>query len=117
MTLRQLARMTAGYADYVAEPRMDDAKYAEPFRRGPRRTPRLSNDKPLVYQPGTNWNYPHTDYVILGLAIEKATGRIDGELLPERCSSRSGWTNTGEPRTAEIPDRRCTPSPPNAASS
>ena len=31
--------------------------------------------KPLYYPPGTNWNYAHTNYVILGLALEKITGK------------------------------------------
>ena len=32
-------------------------------------------DRPLLYQPGTNWNYAHTNFVILGMALDKITGR------------------------------------------
>ncbi len=37
--------------------------------------------KPLLYEPGTNWNYAHTNYVLLGKALEKATGEDMPKLL------------------------------------
>ena len=78
VTLGQLAQMTSGYVDYViGNTAMNDALYADPFRRWTvRRHPRATpSHKPLLYEPGTNWNYAHTNYVMLGLALEKATGQ------------------------------------------
>ncbi len=32
-------------------------------------------DQPLLYEPGTNWDYAHTNYVLLSLALQEITGR------------------------------------------
>lgn len=105
VTIGQLAQMTSGYSDYVADPRMADAQYAQPFRQWtPAELIAYSTDKPLVYAPGTNWNYSHTNYVILGLVIEKATGRSVDDLLQDLVLEPLGLENTGDPGTAAIPE-------------
>ncbi|GAA3705935.1 serine hydrolase domain-containing protein [Microlunatus aurantiacus] len=105
VTIGQLAQMTSGYADYVADPLMADAQYAEPFRPWtPEELIAYSTGKPLVYAPGTNWNYSHTNYVILGLVIEKATGRSVDDLLQEKVLGPLGLENTEDPGTAAIPE-------------
>ena len=83
VTLGQLAQMTSGYVDYViGNTAMNDALYAHPFRHWT--TDELlafAVNKPLLYAQGTNWNYAHTNYVILGLALEKITGRSDDMII------------------------------------
>ena len=59
--------------------------------------------KPLLYEPGTNWNYAHTNYVLLGLALEKATGQEMPKLLSDKVLRPLGLTNTVNSITAEIP--------------
>ena len=79
VTLRQLAQMTSGYTDYViGNAEFDAALYTDPFRQWePEELLGFATSKPLLYAPGTNWNYAHTNYVILGMALEKATGEDD----------------------------------------
>ncbi len=105
VTLRQLAQMTSGYPDYVlGNQAFTDALYADPFRQWS--TGELLSqavDRPLLYPPGTNWNYAHTDYVLLGLAIEKATGRSMTDLLAEQVLDPLGLSGTTASDTAEIP--------------
>ena len=105
VTLRQLAHMTSGYVDYVlGNTAMNDAMYADPFRAWT--TDELlafAVDKPLLYEPGTNWNYAHTNYVLLGLALEKATGRPMSDLLAERVLQPLGLTDTVASESAAIP--------------
>ena len=60
-------------------------------------------NQPLLYEPGTNWNYAHTNYVILGLALEKATGQKMADLLQENVLGPLGLKNTVPNLTAEIP--------------
>ncbi len=105
VTLRQLAQMTSGYADYViGNTAMNDALYADPFRDWT--TDDLLGfavSQPLLYEPGTNWNYAHTNYVLLGLALEKATGRPMADLLAERVLRPLGLDRHRPSSTADIP--------------
>ncbi|MET4611286.1 CubicO group peptidase (beta-lactamase class C family) [Rhodococcus sp. PvR044] len=104
VTLGQLAQMTSGYPDYVlGATEFDAAIYADPFRRWtPEELIAPSTAKPLLYEPGTNWNYAHTNYVILGLALEKITGKRMTDLMQERVLGPLGLTNTTDPGTAAI---------------
>jgi CubicO group peptidase (beta-lactamase class C family) len=104
VTLGQLAQMTSGYPDYVlGATEFDAAIYADPFRRWtPEELIASATAKPLLYEPGTNWNYAHTNYVILGLALEKITGKRMTDLMQERVLGPLGLTNTTDPGTAAI---------------
>jgi len=105
VTLGQLAKMTSGYVDYViGNTAMNDALYANPFRRWT--THELLDfavNRPLLYEPGTNWNYAHTNYVLLGLALEKATGQEMSKLLSDKVLRPLGLTNTVNSLNPEIP--------------
>lgn len=105
VTLGQLAQMTSGYVDYViGNTAMNDALYADPFRQWT--TKELLDfavNQPLLYEPGTNWNYAHTNYVLLGLALEKATDEPMSKLLSEKVLAPLGLTNTANSDTAAIP--------------
>jgi len=105
VTLGQLARMTSGYVDYViGNTKMIDAAYANPFRRWTvHELLQFAVNEPLLYEPGTNWNYAHTDYLLLGLALEKATGEQMPKLLSEKVLRPLGLTNTVNSLTPEIP--------------
>jgi CubicO group peptidase (beta-lactamase class C family) len=105
VTLGQLAQMTSGYVDYViGNTKMIDAAYADPFRRWTvHELLQYAVDQPLLYEPGTNWNYAHTNYVLLGLALEKATGEKMPKLLSENILRPLGLTNTVNSLTPEIP--------------
>ena len=105
VTLGQLAQMTSGYVDYViGNTKMNDALYADPFHRWTvHELLQYAVDQPLLYEPGTNWNYAHTNYVLLGLALEKATGQEMPKLLSEKVLRPLGLTNTADSLTPEIP--------------
>jgi CubicO group peptidase (beta-lactamase class C family) len=105
VTLGQMAQMTSGYVDYViGNTKMNEALYADPFRRWTvHEMLQYAVDQPLLYPPGTNWNYAHTNYVLLGLALEKATGQEMSKLLSDNVLSPLGLTNTVNSLTPEIP--------------
>ncbi len=105
VTLGQLAQMTSGYVDYViGNTAMNDALYANPFRRWTvHDILSYATSQPLLYEPGTNWNYAHTNYVLLGLALEKATGVEMSKLLSDKVLRPLGLTNTVNSLTPEIP--------------
>src|SRR5690349_22522437 len=105
VTLGQLAQMTSGYVDYVIGNReFEEALYRDPFRQWePDQLLGFATSKPLLYEPGTNWNYAHTNYVLLGRALEKATGKDMPTLLQDKVLRPLGLTNTANSFTPEIP--------------
>ena len=103
ITLRMLAGMTSGYADYVIDEQFQKDFYADPFRQWtPQELIKIGVSKPLLFEPGTNFAYSHTGYVILGQVIEKVTGKPLGEVMRERIFVPLGLRNTDAPATAEI---------------
>ena len=105
VTLGQLAQMTSGIVDYVTAPELSEELYADPFRDfTPEQLIAIGASRPLLYQPGTNWNYSHSNYVILGLALEKITGMGMTDVLQKKVLGPLGLTNTTDPGTPDIPD-------------
>ena len=105
VTLRQLAQMTSGYVDYVIGNDAFEAElYRDPFRQWqPRELLEFATSRPLQYEPGTNWNYAHTNYLLLGLALEQATGETMPNLLDARVLGPLGLEQTTNSATPAIP--------------
>jgi CubicO group peptidase (beta-lactamase class C family) len=105
VTLRQLAQMTSGYPDYVlGNDAFSNALYANPFKQWTVDDILAQiRSRPLLYPPGTNWNYAHTNYVLLGLALEKATGQDMPTLLNDKVLRPLGLSQTANSDTPEIP--------------
>ncbi len=75
VTLRNLANMTSGYADYVYQPELLNGTTLNPFRQWTSEALIAAGvSKPRMFEAGTNWGYSHTNYVILGRVLEKLTG-------------------------------------------
>lgn len=81
ITIRELLSHTSGYQDYYP------LDYVAPFMVAPT-TPQHILDvwakKPLDFEPGTEWQYSNTNYVIIGQIIEKITGKPLIEFLRTR---------------------------------
>lgn len=106
VTLGQLAQMTSGYPDYVlGNDAFANALYGDPFRQWTTQDILAQiSSRPLLYDPGTNWNYAHTNYVLLGLALEKATGQDMPTLLQRKVLAPLGLTATANSDTPSIPE-------------
>ena len=77
--------------------------YADPFRQWtPEEQIALGLSTPRVFAPGTNWDYSHTDYVILGQALEKITGQPLDVALQEQVLGPMGLRNTVAWSTPQI---------------
>jgi CubicO group peptidase (beta-lactamase class C family) len=105
VTLGQLAQMTSGYPDYVlGNDAFSAALYADPFKQWTTDAILAQvNSRPLLYPPGTNWNYAHTNYILLGLALEKATGQKMPTLLKDKVLGPLGLSQTVNSDTPEVP--------------
>jgi CubicO group peptidase (beta-lactamase class C family) len=51
--------------------------------------------KALDFEPGTQWNYSNTGYYLLGMLIEKLSGKTYSEFLTENIFLPLGMLNTG----------------------
>ena len=106
VTFRMLVANTAGYIDYVAVPDFVNLQESQPFRA-------FTDDELINYSvrdgkmnflPSTNQRYSHTDNVILGQAIERATGRSIKQLYNENLFGPLGLENTYFPIDQNIKD-------------
>jgi CubicO group peptidase (beta-lactamase class C family) len=104
VTLRNLAQMTSGYADYVYQPETIEGTYRDPFRQWtPEELIRIGVSKPIEFVPGTNWGYSHTNYVILGRVLEKIAGIPIADAIRQYVLEPMGLTQTGASSTPAIP--------------
>ncbi|MFI5527432.1 serine hydrolase domain-containing protein [Kitasatospora sp. NPDC051853] len=104
ITLRMLGSSTSGLVDYVTSPGFGEGLYADPFRQ-------WTADELIGvtlaqhpwYQPGTNWNYSHANFVLLGAALERITRTPLERLLREKVLDPLGLAETRNGSTPEIP--------------
>lgn len=106
VTLRMLISMSAGYPDFVPDDYFVQTVMNDPFRQwtASELIDIGLHTLPRSFEPGTNWDYSHTDIVILGQAIEIATGQPLGDLLRTKVLDPLGLTNTVNSSTPVIPE-------------
>ncbi len=104
ITLKDLAQMTSGYADYVYQNSLQDAFYRDPFRQWtPEQLIHIGVSGPEQFAPGTNWGYCHTNYVILGRVLEKIAGMPLAGALQRYVLGPMGLKQTTQSATAVVP--------------
>ncbi len=54
----------------------------------------LFKNKPLDFSPGTKWNYSNSGYFLLGVIVEKVSGKNFSAYLLEQVIKRAGLKNT-----------------------
>ncbi len=95
ITIRELLNHTSGVPDYF-----EDANVAKSIEGHPRLVipPRTlvahAVSHPLKFKPGSEWGYSNTNYQLLGLIIEKATGNSVGAELSRRIFKPLDLTHT-----------------------
>lgn len=104
VTVRMLVANTAGYVDYVKVDDFAKLELAEPFRTFTDQE--LINysvrDGKMNFPPGTSQQYSHTDNVILGQVIQRATGQSIKELYDKNLFGPLGMKDTQFPSDQEI---------------
>ena len=104
VTLRMLVQNTSGYADYVRTDAFVDKFLADPFAAWtPQELIDIGMATPPSYPPGTAWSYAHTNYVILGEALEKIGGHDLGALLTDHIFRPLGLADTAPALTPDVP--------------
>ncbi|WP_433082421.1 serine hydrolase domain-containing protein [Dactylosporangium sp. CA-052675] len=65
---------------------------------------RFALSKPARFEPGADWSYANTNYVLARLLIERVTGRAVAEEMQRLISGPLGLTGTIVPSGVEIPE-------------
>lgn len=104
VTLRELLQHTSGLPDYSAS-----ARFVELVREDPRRRFDSRNllsyvaDEPLLFAPGTRYQYSNSDNIAVALMAEAVTGRRYEDLLRSLVTDRLGLNHTSLPSGYELP--------------
>ena len=77
ITLRQLLTHTSGLFDFAADQRVARRLSGPPGASAltPRQLVRIAVTHRPRFAPGARWHYSNTNYVLLGLVVERVTGR------------------------------------------
>ncbi|MEU8925819.1 serine hydrolase domain-containing protein [Kitasatospora sp. NPDC048545] len=104
ITLRQLAEMRSGLFPYTADPGFVHDLLSDPQRSfTPRQDLAYAFRHDNTSEPGTTFQYSNTNLVLLGLVVEKVTGRPLAEVLDERVLRPSRLQHTLLPHGPEFP--------------
>lgn len=103
ITIRNLLQHTSGLANFTDYPSwMARAERTASIR--PIDTVRFAASKPLRFAPGSQWNYSNTNYIVLGLIIERVTGHPFGQQLRQRILNPLRLRRTELAQTRRLPD-------------
>ena len=106
VTLRHMLTHTSGIRDFGAIPEFD----ALAPQDLPRDTlVRLIAAQPLNFEPGTAQFYSNSAYLLLGLVIQRVTGKSWEEYLEQEIFPRAGMVDSRASRNREIVPRLTTP--------
>ncbi|OPF76720.1 D-alanyl-D-alanine carboxypeptidase [Streptomyces antioxidans] len=96
-TVRQLLQHTSGVPDYLAYLTPRDVLKDPLAHHDPRDLVNIALAHPPAFEPGTGWRYSNTDYLLVGLVIERVTGRTYGEEIHRRVIAPLGLCETRVP--------------------
>jgi D-alanyl-D-alanine carboxypeptidase len=91
VAIRQLLNHTSGIKSYTSVKDFFKSARKDYTRR---EILDLVAKEPLEFPPGEKWNYSNTGYFLLGMIIEKVSGKSYGEFLDERIFKPLGMTQT-----------------------
>lgn len=105
ITVRQLARMQSGLANYSANPAFQKALFDDPRRAfTPRDLLGFAFAEPASFAPGEGFEYSNTNTVLLGLLVEEVTGQTLPEYISGNILRPLGMNQTIFPTDAYFPE-------------
>ncbi|MBI5535952.1 MAG: beta-lactamase family protein [Deltaproteobacteria bacterium] len=92
VTLTQLLANTAGISDYADDEELAKERDA---KLPPSRIIRSFATRPLAFEPGSRFSYSNSNYYLLGLVIERASGLSYEQYLQSQILGPAGMRRTG----------------------
>jgi D-alanyl-D-alanine carboxypeptidase len=92
LTLRHLLTMTSGLPDYLDDAFVEDALDAPAKVQTPRAALRYAKGQEALFSPGTAFDYSNTNYVLLGLILEQASGQSFATVLRDQVFDPAGMS-------------------------
>ena len=105
VTVKHLLNHTSGIKSYTSLPNFEKTLRKDFTKE---ELLKLILDAPLEFKPGEKWNYNNTGFFLLGMLIEKVSGKSYGEFLKERIFQPLGMTSTRVNSFQEIIKNRAT---------
>ncbi len=101
ITLHQLLSHTSGIPSYTDDEALmkTDAKDHTPAE-----VLATFQDKPLHFEPGTQWQYSNSNFFLLGLVVEKVSGQTYERYLQDHVLGPAGMTRTSTIDAPDAPD-------------
>ncbi|MFC9295331.1 serine hydrolase domain-containing protein [Streptomyces sp. NPDC057011] len=104
ITLRQLAGMRSGLFNYSEDEDFTKALFAHPTQPfTPQQLLDYSFKHPVQFAPDAKWEYSNTNLILLGLVVEKITGRPLHEVIAQDVLKPAGLHATLFPTGAQFP--------------
>ena len=102
ITVRQLLQHTSGLPDFdeTLFGTTDVFQYRHHYVT-PRDVLDSALSKPAQFEPGAQWKYTNTNYIVLGMLIERVSQRPVGEQIDERIVKKLGLSHTYFPAPGE----------------
>ena len=91
ITIGDLLHHTSGLPNFIFDKRFFEWRMVA---RTPVEEMDLFKDKPLNFAPGTQWEYSNSNYMLLGMILEKVTGRRYVDLLQEHILAPLGMKDS-----------------------
>lgn len=105
ITIRMLGNMTSGLFEYS-----QDINFWTPYVNSlgqktftPDELVAMSISHPILFEPGTKYNYCNTNFILLGMVIKKVTGKEVIDVFNEKIFQPLGMTHTFWPNTGYLP--------------
>ena len=104
ITVRQLLNMTSGLYNYSENEEIQTLFNHPEKSYTPQELIQMAYDKSPTDFPGQSYYYNNTSYVLLGLIIEKITGKKIEDYQKEKILAPYSLNNTFYPESSELPE-------------
>lgn len=104
ITVRQMCQMRSGLFEAFELPEFDQMDVKPDMQFDPRTVIAWAVKQKPYFAPGAGYRYSNTNYLLLGLIIEKVTGRKVADEIQSRLIKPFGLKNTSYPSNQAMPE-------------